>query len=336
MATLCGLGASAVLAVMLAIGIGTVHFSLGTVAGVVVDRLLGRPPRPGVADQIVWQFRTPRALLAALAGAGLAVSGTMLQAVVRNPLADPYVLGLSQGAGLGATAVIVLGPAALGGLGVSAAAFLGAMASLLAVVVLGQRAGAFVPTRLVLAGVAVGYLLSAATSYLQYQADPEQLRSVVFWLLGSVAGAHWHDLWLPAVCVVVVTVWAMAQGRKLNALLLGEEAAIAVGVNIHRLRLEILVASALLTGAIVAVAGGVGFVGLIVPHVVRMFVGPDHRKVLPVAALLAATFLVIVDLMARTVAPPGDLPLSVLTAAVGAPFFIWLLRRPERLARTAT
>ncbi|HKR52609.1 MAG TPA: iron ABC transporter permease [Pseudonocardiaceae bacterium] len=322
-------------ALLLGIGIGSVQVPLPTVAAVIVDHLLGRDPRPGTADQIVWQFRAPRVLLAALAGAGLAVSGTMLQAVVRNPLADPYVLGLSQGAGLGATVVIVLGTGALSGLGVSAAAFLGALASLAAVVILGQRAGQFVPTRLVLAGVAVGYLLSAMTNFFQFHANPEQLRSVVFWLLGSVAGAAWDQLWLPALCVATVTIWAMTQNRRLNALLLGDEAAIAVGVSVHRFRLQILVASALLTGTIVAVAGGIGFVGLIVPHVVRFLVGPDHRRVLPFAALLAAVFLVVVDVLARTIDPPSDLPLSVLTAAVGSPFFLWLLRRPGRIAGAA-
>ncbi|MGH3938015.1 MAG: FecCD family ABC transporter permease [Pseudonocardiaceae bacterium] len=327
-----GLVIGLVFAIVGAIAIGAVRLPLATVVDVVLAHLTGGAASSRAADQIVWQFRAPRVLLAALAGAGLAVSGTLLQAIIRNPLADPYVLGLSQGAGLGAVTMIVLAPAALAGVGATGAAFLGAMISLAAVLALGQRAGRFLPTRLILAGVAVGYLLSAATSYLQIIASPEELRTVVFWLLGSVAGATWNQLPVPAVCLVGVSIWAWTQGRRLNALLLGEEAAIALGVRIHRFRLQFLVASALLTASLVAVAGGIGFVGLIVPHMVRLLVGPDHRRILPVAVLLGAVFLVVVDLLARTIQAPSDLPLSVLTALLGAPFFLWLLRRPAKAA----
>lgn len=282
-------------------------------------------------DQIVWNFRTPRVVLAALVGAGLAVSGVVLQAVVANPLADPYVLGVSSGASLGAVLVITLTSGALGGLGVSAAAFVGAVGAVVLVFLLGRRGGRLAPTRLVLSGVAVGYLFLAATSYLQLQATPTELRTVMFWMLGSVAGAQWGQLPVVGTVVVTTTVALSLFGRRLNALLAGEESAVALGVDVHRLRALLLALASLLTGTVIAVAGGIGFVGLMIPHLVRLVTGADHRRLLPRAALVGAHYLVVVDLLSRTVDRPDELPLGILTALFGTPFFLWLLRRNKSL-----
>lgn len=330
---LIGLGILLIIAILVGISVGSVQLSFSDVWTVVTRHLSGGgTSAQDVNDRIIWQFRTPRVLLAAVVGAGLSVAGTTLQALVRNPLADPYVLGVSSGASFAAVAVILLGTSATFGLGVSLAAFLGAVGTMLAVLALGQRAGRFSPERLILAGVAIGALASSMTSYLQIKASPQQLQGVLFWLLGTVAGADWEDLGIPTVAVVVTTAWLILQARPMNALLMGEESATALGVNVNRFRLQLILASSLLTGAIVAVSGGIGFVGLMIPHIVRMLVGPDHRRVLPTAALLGASYLVLVDLLARTSQRPLELPLGIFTAAIGAPFFLWLMRRNGRLA----
>ncbi|WP_238441360.1 iron ABC transporter permease, partial [Frankia sp. AgW1.1] len=233
--------------------------------------------RPGIDDEIIWQVRAPRVLLAFVVGAGLAVAGAALQAVVGNPLADPYVLGVSSGAALGAVAVLTLGGVGAAGwlatLGVPGAAFAGAVLTLAMVLPLGRRHGRIDPSRLLLAGVALGYLLQAATSFLQLRVSSNQLSHLLFWLLGMVSGADWHKLGLPAAVVAVGTCWLIGRGRGLNALLLGDEAAASSGVAVSRLRTELLVVAALLTGTVIAVAGGVQFVGLIAPHAVRLLVG---------------------------------------------------------------
>ncbi|WP_326770088.1 iron ABC transporter permease [Streptomyces sp. NBC_01591] len=317
---------------VLAVGIGTVNVPVGDVWTVLVHHVTGRGPVDDVAlDQIVWQFRTPRVVLAAVVGAGLAVSGAVLQTLVSNPLADPTVLGFSHGASLGAVLVITLGGAGLGGLGVSGAAFVGALLAGMLVFALGQRRGRLAPTRLVLAGVAVGYVLLSATSFVQLRATPNELRGVMFWMLGSVAGARWSQLpTVTAVVALAATLLALF-GRRLNALLAGDESATSLGVDVHRTRAVLLVLSALLTGTVIAVAGGIGFVGLMIPHLVRLALGADHRRLLPLSALLGAVYLVLVDLLSRTVNRPNELPLGILTALLGAPFFLWLLRRNKGL-----
>lgn len=279
-----------------------------------------------VQDNAVWQFRLPRSALAALTGASLALAGALLQAVVHNSLAEPYILGVSAGAGVGAVSFIVLG-FGINALAVGASAFIGAMIATAAVYVLARKGGRVAPQRLILAGVALGSLFSAVTSYLTISTDAQNVYSIMFFLLGSVSAATMQHLALPAVALGLVGVFTAFHARSLNALLVGDDAASSLGINVNRLRTAVLVAAALLTGAVVAVSGGIGFVGLIIPHVARIFVGADHRRMLPVAMLAGALFLTICDLLARTLAAPSEIPLGVLTALVGAPFFLWLLRR---------
>ncbi len=327
-------------AVVLAVGVGAVKIPFSTSAGIIVHHLAPPLVEPGwtaIQDQIVWDFRLPRALLAVVVGAGLAVVGTVLQAVVRNPLADPYLLGVSSGASLGAVMVLVLGSAAAGGLSLSAAAFVGALIATGAVYLLAQRRRRVTPTRLILAGVAMSYLFQAGYSYLLLTAaDPQGAQGVLFWLLGSLGAARWDLLAVPCAALAVGIGLMMTQARELNALLAGEDGATALGVDVHRLRVWLLVLTSLLTGVTVAVSGAAAFVGLIVPHFARLVVGSHHRRVLPIAALTGATFLVLVDLAARAARPPTELPLSIVTAVVGVPFFLWLLRRRDRSEQVAT
>ncbi|TDD25323.1 FecCD family ABC transporter permease [Nonomuraea diastatica] len=330
-ALVVALAVAVVAATWLAVSIGAVHVALPQAWGIVADRLVpGLVPRTWtpVQAQIVWEFRLPRALLALLVGAGLAVVGAVLQALVRNPLADPFLLGVSSGASFGAVLVLILGASTLGGLTLSGAAFAGSLLALGLVYTLAQRSGRLTPSRLVLAGVALAYLFQALYSFVLQQAQSGRAaQQVLFWLMGSLGGARWHMLPLPAVVLVGGLVYLLLQHRRLNALAAGEETAVSLGVNVHGLRITLFVLTSLLVGVLVATSGAIAFVGLIVPHAARLLVGADHRRVLPVTALLGAAFLQLVDVAARTVNAPQELALSIVTALFGVPFFLWLLRR---------
>ncbi|MFB9691234.1 FecCD family ABC transporter permease [Amycolatopsis plumensis] len=329
-----GLAVALLASVAFAIGIGTVDVPVGQVVSVVWAHVAGDTVGlDSLRDQIVWQFRTPRVLLAALAGSGLSLAGVCLQTLVRNPLADPYLFGVSAGASLGAVIAMTTGGALVAGLGVTGAAFAGSLISLAVVFAMAQRGGRLLGSSLVLAGVAIASLASAATSYVQLQATPTELRQVMFWLLGSVSGGTWADLGVPAAAIALVVCWLLTQGRSMNALSVGDDTAAGLGVDVHRLRILLLVAASLLTATVVGVAGGIGFVGLIVPHAVRLVVGPDHRKVFPVSLLAGAVFLVLVDLVTRTIDRPNEMPIGIFTAALGAPFFLVLLRNRKRAWR---
>ncbi|MEU6643933.1 iron ABC transporter permease [Saccharomonospora sp. NPDC046836] len=281
------------------------------------------------AYQIVWEVRLPRVLLAAVVGAGLAVVGVASQALVRNALADPFVLGVSSGASVGASAVIVFGVfAALGIYALSVAAFLGALGATVLVYLVARSGNGITPLRLVLTGTALAYGFSAVTTALVFLAPRgDAARSALFWLLGSLGGATWQSLPLAAAAVLGGCVYLLGNARRLDALATGDETAATLGVDPASLRRSLFVVCAAVTGCVVAVSGAIGFVGLMVPHLVRMVVGAGHRRVLAVAPLAGACLLIWVDLLARTLIAPRELPLGVLTAALGVPVFVWLMHR---------
>ncbi|MFG2717187.1 FecCD family ABC transporter permease [Streptomyces sp. NPDC048416] len=323
-ALLGGLALALIAATGAGLALGSVRIPLGDVLDIVTGTA-----EPGPNQTIVLDVRAPRVVLGAVTGAGLAVIGTTLQALVRNPLADPFLLGVSSGACAGAVAVIVLGV----GAGVAttvalpAAAFAGALAALVLVYTLARRAGSMTGGRLVLAGVAVSYVLSALTSLLLVtSANAEHVQEVLHWTLGGLGGARWDMLALPATALTLGTLALTALARPLDLLLVGEEGATVLGLDTSRFRAAAFVLASLLTGILVAYSGAIGFVGLMVPHAARLAVGAAHRTLLPVAALGGATFLVLADLAARTVAAPQDIPVGVLTALTGGPFFLWMLR----------
>jgi iron complex transport system permease protein len=330
-AVLLALSAALVLFAMLAVSTGPLPIPWATVWKVIVHHVTGYPDPSGATlseDRIVWELRLPRVLLGALVGGGLAVVGVAIQALVRNALADAYLLGISSGASVGAVSFIVLGVSVLGISSVAGAAFLGALASFGIVYVLARRGGALAPLRLVLVGVAVGYCLSGVTSYLVLHArDPAQTNSVLFWLLGSLAKAQWSAVTLPAAVLGAGTVILFARARAMNALMAGDEAAASLGISTERLRRELFALTSLLTGVMVALSGGIGFVGLVVPHAMRMIVGGDHRRLLPAALLGGAAFLVAADLVARIALRPEELPIGIVTSLVGSPLFLWLMHR---------
>lgn len=314
--------------ITLAVTIGPVDLSMLTVWRIALSKVTGGSGDWGAAQEnIVWMLRFPRVLLAAVVGGGLAAVGVAMQAVVRNPLADPYVLGISSGASVGA--VLVLGTGALSFLGmyaVSAGAFAGAVLSFTLVFLIATASGQLSPLRLVLAGMACGYSLSGLTSLIVLTSDNRELaRTAMEWMLGSLGGSAWSDLGLPVAVLLVGTVWLSLSGRALNALLVGDDTARTLGIDVGKLRIKLFIVLSLLTGVMVAVSGAIGFVGLVIPHIVRMLVGTDHRRVLPVSVLVGAIFLVWVDVGARMAFAPVELPVGVITALLGGPFFVWML-----------
>ncbi|WP_130800237.1 FecCD family ABC transporter permease [Streptomyces otsuchiensis] len=321
------LGAS----VVLAIGLGPTVIAPADTA-----RLLWAALTGGVisADevttyQVVWQVRTPRVLLAVVVGAGLAAAGVAVQALIRNALADPFVLGISSGASVGAVGVIVFGVfTSLGVYALSAGAFLGAVgASALVYLAASTRAG-LTPLRLVLTGIALAYGFQAVMSVLVYLApDGEATQTVLYWTMGSLGAASWNTLPVVAVVVTASIVFLHRRGRTLDLLAMGDETATSLGVDTTGVRRGLFAVTALMTGSIVAVSGAIGFVGLIMPHLVRIVVGASHTRVLVIAPLVGAVFMVWADLLARTMAAPRELPLGVITALVGVPVFITLMRR---------
>ena len=277
---------------------------------------------------IVRRLRLPRALLAALVGGSLAASGATFQALLRNPLAEPYILGVSGGAAVGAVGAIVLTGAPASGAMVALSAFAGAILAILLVFRVAASVGKALDTRvLLLAGVVVGAFFNACILLALTFADTESFRSAMFWMMGSFSGATWRGIGTMAGAMVPALLLLFALARPLNLFAVGEETAAFLGVRTERTKLLAYGTASLLTAAAVAVSGVIGFVGLVVPHVVRMLWGGDHRFLLPASVLLGATFAILADTLARTAAAPTELPIGVVTAFVGVPFFVYLLRR---------
>ncbi len=283
---------------------------------------------------IILDIRLPRAVLGLLVGASLAVSGVVMQGLFRNPLADPGLVGVSSGASLGAVLMIVLGSSVFGPLfamfgfyTLPIAAFLGGLATTLLLYRIATRSGQTSVATMLLAGIALGALAGAVTGVLIFMADDKQLRDLTFWGLGSLAGANWTKILAAGPIILLSLAVVPFLARGLNALTLGEAAAFHMGIPVQRLKNIAIVSVAAATGASVAVSGGIGFVGIVVPHVLRLIIGPDHRYLLPASALLGGTLLIFADMIARTIVPPAELPIGIITAFAGAPFFLWILLR---------
>ena len=319
-----------VLSITVAVTIGPADIRFGEVWASILSHLgLGSSPLPLLRDGIVWELRMPRVLTAAFVGAGLALSGAVMQALTRNPLADPYLLGLSSGASLGAVSVLLLGIAVL----LPVAAFLGALLALVLTLGLASALGRITPTRTVLAGLAVSALAGAITSFVIFwTVTGDSYREILSWLLGSLSGARWPAVAIVGIAIVVVGIPIMFTGRLLDSFAFGDTAAAALGVNVQGTRWTLLAGTAVLTGAMVSVSGSIGFVGLILPHAVRLLVGPGHRALLPLSALTGAIFLVWADTLARTLFDPRELPVGIVTALIGAPIFALLLARRREAA----
>ena len=325
------------LSIILGIGLGPVSISFSDVYRVMFHRLSGiftgqagsLPDVRESTQNIVWFLRAPRVLLGALIGAALTLSGVGMQAFTKNPLAEPYVLGISSGASLGAVLAMLLGVSVpvLGKLSVSMGAFAGALVSILLVYLLAKSRGSVAPIRLILVGVAVSAMFQAFTNYIVYTApDDAAVREATFWMLGGLGSAEWEDLPLLLCLVPPAFLLMLALSKSLNAMMMGDSSAITLGVNLNVVRNLLIVITALLTASSVAVSGCIGFVGLVIPHLVRSVVGPDHRKLIPISMLTGAIFLIWVDVGARMIKPPAELPIGILTAFLGAPLVLWMIR----------
>ncbi|TQN28617.1 iron complex transport system permease protein [Haloactinospora alba] len=317
------------LSIAVTITIGPAGISVSEVASVIVARLGGSESGMSVIREgIVWDLRLPRTLLAALCGAGLGMCGAVMQSLLRNPLADPFVLGVSSGASTGAVLVVIVGVG--GTLSLSVGAFAGACLAFALVMLLSKVSGG-TTAKVILSGVAVMQLFSSLTSFIVFSSGTaEETRGVLFWLLGSLSGASWLDV---AVCAGALTVAYLvfaARATALDAFAFGDDAAASLGVFVARARTLLLVAAALLTAVLVSACGAIGFVGLVLPHAARALVGPGHRFLLPTTALAGAVFMMWVDTVARALFEPQELPVGVMTSLIGVPVFVLILHRARR------
>lgn len=321
--------------ILLAVGVGTVGIPPGTTLRLLAWKVgLAGPPAgvPASTAVILFELRIPRVVLAAVVGAALAVSGVVYQALFRNPMADPAIVGISSGAALGAIAVIlVAGGTLAGGLAVPVAAFAGALAVGFLVYRVARIGPSVQVATLLLAGIAMAAVISAVISLVMAFSD-EEVRSIYFWLLGGLAARGWEAVAAAGPLVVAGVAAALLTVRDLNLLALGEERAAQLGMEVERFKRVALATGALLTGAAVSVAGVIGFVGLMTPHILRLGLGADHRRLLPASVLGGATFMVLADLAARTLVAPSEIPVGAVTALLGGPFFLYLLRRERRAA----
>ena len=317
------------LSVVYSVNIGSEQLDGEAIWQVIRSHLTGTVSDNLAVEAIVWELRLPRALLAVIVGAGLGIAGCGMQTLVRNPLADPYLLGVSSGAAVGATAVITFGVLSSFGLwAISVGALFGSLGAALAVYLVAMAQGGLTPIRLVLSGVVLSSAFSAIASFLVFKGpDPRAAQSVLFWLLGSVSGAQWDRLALPASVVLVCLVLLLLGSGWCDALASGPDAAAALGVPVNLLRQCLFLLLAVLVGVLVAVSGGIGFVGLVIPHLCRMVVGALHRRLLPVAAVVGGFFLLWVDVVSRVIVAPSEVPLGVVTGLIGAPVFLIVMGR---------
>lgn len=336
-AVIAGLAGLVLLALVLGLATGPSMMAPSDVLAV----LLAGPNADGtpLADRvIVWHIRLPRVLLGALVGASLACVGAMMQGLFRNPLADPGLVGVSAGAALAAVSVIVLSgsilaplAALLGVYTLPVASFFGGLAATILIYRIGTRAGRSSVALMLLAGIALGAMAGACTGFLVYLSDDTQLRDLTFWSLGGLSGASWTKLAASAPMMLAALALSPLVARGLNGIVLGEAEAYHLGIRVQALKRATIFLVALATGAAVAVAGPIGFVGIVAPHLLRLAIGPDHRTLLPASALFGAILLVVSDMAARTLVAPAELPIGILTAAIGAPVFLWILMRRRGL-----
>jgi iron complex transport system permease protein len=334
-------GASAIalaVVVVLSIGRGAIDIPPDRVLAALLAAMAGTPD-PSVARDVlvIWNVRLPRTILAVTIGAALGLSGAVMQGLFRNPLADPGLVGVSAGAALAAAATIVLGERFLVPIfgfvpffALPAGAFFGGLAGTLILYAIATRQGRTSIATMLLAGIALGALAGALSGFLAYLSDDRQLRDITFWSLGSLGGATWTKAFTLVAVVAVLVAAAAFLARGLNALVLGEAEAFHLGLPVQFLKSCCIVLVALAVGACVATAGVIGFIGIVAPHLVRLTAGSDHRVLLPLCAVVGAVLLTAADVIARTIAAPAELPIGILTAAIGAPFFLWLLLRRDR------
>ncbi len=320
--------------VVMATRLGSVELRFDVIRGVVVNRLLNREVYPVLwiegTETILWNIRIPRILTAFVVGAGLTLCGILMQVLTKNPLADPYVLGISHGASTGAVSVIMYGYLGfLGGYATMVGAFAGAVISIVLALRIATIRNKVTATQLVLAGIAVSALFGAMTNFMIYhtKTGSDKVKTATYWMMGSLSGSSWEKLKYATIAFVLCFILMMLLTKGLDVLLLGDDVASTVGVNTDKLKLSIIIVATLLTGIIVSISGTIGFVGLTIPHITRSVVGTKHIRLVPASMLVGGTFLVIADILSRTLVAPEELPIGVVSAFFGAPFFLYLIRK---------
>lgn len=330
--TIIGLSVVLILSMGISIALGSVKIDIIEVYNILISNIFNLNEgafRSGPLYEIIWNVRFPRVLLGAIVGGGLSIVGVAMQALVKNSMADPYILGVSSGASVGATLVLLVGSfGVLGNHSLEIAAFIGALTSCICVYILANVGGEINPTKLILSGTAVAAVCSSLTSFIIFNSKNDQgVKAVMFWLMGSLAGARWENINVPCLALVLCLIILFLMYRILNIMLMGDTSAIILGVNIKNARKITLIITSLLTGILVSVAGSIGFVGLMVPHISRGLVGSDHKKVIPVSVLLGAIFTIWADVLARTLVAPEEMPIGIITSMCGAPFFVFLMSK---------
>lgn len=330
------IGASVILLVILflsigfAVTIGSVDISIKEVYQVILYKLLNIGDSSigtGAVADVVWLIRMPRIVLAIAVGVGLSVVGIVMQAIVKNPLADPYILGVSSGASLGATLAVVLGiGSSFGSNSLGIMGFIGAFGVSILVLIISNIGGRSNSIKLLLAGMALSSVCSSFSSFLVYISDDSQkLKTITFWLMGSLAGAKWNEIVIIMPIIILGVIFFMTQYRTLNLMLLGDEVSITLGTDLHKFRIIYLVITSLMIGLLVYVSGMIGFVGLIIPHIVRMIFGTDHKKIIPISALLGAIILIWADVLSRALIKGTEIPIGIVISIIGSPLFVWLM-----------
>lgn len=317
-----------------AIAIGSTYIEPGVVYKVLINKLLNQNIFDStwniMFDNIVWEIRLPRVLLGAICGAGLALCGVLMQCVTKNPIAEPYILGISSGASCGAVAIIILGGmSSIGITSITGGAFIGSIISGVLVFVIGTQMGRITSTtRLVLSGMAISTIFSALTNLLIYSAkNSNQAKNALFWTIGSLGGAKWDILLIPFIALVFVIIVSFIMSKSLDILLLGDDSAVILGINVKLVKSVILILATLLTSTLVAITGAIGFIGLVVPHVCRTIAGSDHKKLIILSSLVGSIFLILSDVVARGIFPPIEIPIGIITSLVGGPFFLYLISK---------
>ncbi len=328
------MAAVVLLSFVLATKLGSVELEFSTIWKVVVNEIAGKEVYKVTwetsTESILWGIRIPRILTAFIVGAGLSLCGILMQALTKNPLADPYVLGISQGASAGAVSVIMYGYLSfLGGYGTMVGAFAGAVISIILATRIASIRNKITATQLVLAGIAVSALFGALTNLMIYhtKTGSDKVKTATYWMMGSLSGASWEKLKYVTIAFIICMILILILSRKLDVLLLGDDVAVTVGVNTDQLKMVIIVLATLLTGVIVSVSGTIGFVGLTIPHITRSIVGTKHNRLIPASILVGGAFLVFADIISRVFVAPEELPIGVVSAFIGAPFFLYLMRR---------
>lgn len=317
----------------LAVTLGSVDISIKDVYSIIFYKLFNIGQSEvlgnGAIHDVVWLIRLPRIILAVAVGMGLSVVGIVMQAIVKNPLADPYILGVSSGASLGATVAVILGLGSIfGSNSIGIAGFIGAFIVSILVLAIANIGGRSNSVKLLLAGAALSSVCSAFSSFIVYLSDDgDTLKTITFWIMGSLAGAKWEELIFILPIIIIGTIFFITQYRTLNLMLLGDEVSITLGTDLHKYRHMYLIITSLMIGVLVYASGMIGFVGLVIPHIVRMVFGTDHKKIIPIAAILGAIFLIWADVLSRIIIKGTEIPIGILTSIIGAPCFIWLMIR---------